>query len=143
MTKIEYLYAYGSLAIFAGILSLLGFWWLYPYNVLEAREGNFSLSKQVYEQGEILDVQLILCKNMEVSEHVLGRFIDGIIYTIPDKVSDLEGGCYKTTLVSVKIPDNLPSGKYIYTEEVVYQVNPIRQVKYHFETPEFEVVESE
>ena len=84
---------------------------------------------------------LELCKNKEIEEDVYGKFIDGVIYSIPENSSSFEVGCYSTYILSVTIPDNLPAGTYIYEETIVYRVNPLRTVTYTFTTPEFEVVE--
>ena len=78
---------------------------------------------------------------MDFREDVYGKFIDGVIYSVPENTSDFETGCYDTVINSVKIPDSLPEGTYFYEETVVYRVNPLKEVSYTFKTPEFTVVE--
>lgn len=126
------------------VLFLVGvilYWQIYPYNILEAKEGNYTLDKTVYKQGEDFDIHFKICKNMEIDEDVYGKFIDGVIYSIPENSSDFEVGCYDTYISSVSIPDNLPAGSYVYEETIIYRVNPIRNITYTFTTEQFEVIE--
>lgn len=125
------------------ILFLLGmvlYWQVYPYNILEVKEGNYLLDKTVYKQGEDFNIHFEVCKNIDIEEDIYGKFIDGVIYSIPENSSNLKKGCYSTYILGVSIPNNLPEGKYIYEETIIYRVNPIRTITYTFTTPEFEVV---
>lgn len=116
------------------------YWILEPSNVIKELEGNYQLDKTVYTQGESFPIHLRICKNRQLREDIYGRFIDGVIFSIPENTSDFDKGCYDTYISSVSIPETLPDGKYYYEEKVVYQLNPIRTVEYTFKTPKFEVV---
>lgn len=130
-----------TLVVILIMVGVILYWQIYPYKVLEAREGNYGIDKTVYKQGEDFNIRFEVCKNMKIEEDIYGKFIDGVIYSIPENSSSFETGCYSTYISSVSIPDNLPAGTYIYEETVVYRVNPIRTITYTFTTPEFEVVE--
>jgi len=127
-----------------GVLILFGIWiyWLFgEYNILTPMEGNYQLDKTVYKRGEALSIHFRICKNRGFVEDIYGKFVDGVIFSVPENTSDFEMGCYDTYISSVSIPETLPEGKYIYMEDIVYQVNPIRTIEYTFTTPEFEVIE--
>jgi len=130
------------LVVVAILVGTILYWQIAPYNILEAKEGNYTLDKTVYKQGEDFPIHFEICKNMEIEEDIYGTFIDGVIYSIPDNSSNFDVGCYSTYISSVNIPDNLPAGTYVYEETVIYHVNPLRIVTYTFTTEEFEVIEN-
>lgn len=130
------------LILMLAFLFFVVYWTSADYEVLVPGEENYSISKTTYKQGEVLDIHLNLCKNMNFQEDIFGRFVDGVIYAVPENTTNFEVDCYDTTLAAVKVPDSLPEGNYVYREQIVYQVNPLRQITYTFETPEFEVVEN-
>lgn len=117
------------------------FWQLYPYKVLTPQEGNYTLDKLEYKQGESFAIKFNICKNLDFEEDVYGRFVDGVIYSVPENSNHFPTGCYDTYIVSADIPNTLPAGTYVYEEIVVYHVNPIRTIEYTFTTPEFTIVE--
>lgn len=122
-------------------VGILLYWNFAKYEILEPKIGNYQLEKDVYEQGETLRIKFVICKNRDIRERVVGKFIDGVIFSVPDINSNFEPTCYDTYITGVTIPMTLPTGEYIYEEQVFYQVNPIREVSYRFETPRFTVVE--
>lgn len=123
-----------------GFVGLLIYWQFAEYEVLTPLEGNYTLDKYTFKNGEDFNIHFQICKNMQIPEDIYGRFVDGVIYPVPENSSDFEVGCYDTYITSVSIPHSLPEGKYTYQEDVMYQVNPIREIKYTFSTPEFEIV---
>lgn len=122
------------------LVGVLVYWQASRYDLLEIKTGNYSLDKTVYKQGEMLPIRFHLCKKANAEEEVYGRFVDGVIYSVPQKGSRFKPGCYDTYISSVSIPINLPEGKYVYEETIIYKVNPIRTVEYTFTTPEFSVI---
>jgi hypothetical protein len=122
-------------------LGVILFWELYPYKVLTPREGNYSLEKLEYKQGESFPIKFNLCKNLDFEEDVYGRFIDGVIYSVPENSSNFDTGCYDSYITSVSIPETLPPGIYTYEETIIYRVNPLKTIEYTFITPEFKIVE--
>lgn len=120
---------------------LIAYWELKSYEVLTFSDGNYTLEKDTYYQGDEFKIKFEVCKHYDLEEHVLGRFIDGVIFSTPDITSKFDTGCYDTFLTSVRIPSTLPEGKYVYEETVIYKVNPLKEVSYTFVTPEFTVLE--
>jgi hypothetical protein len=123
------------------LVGLLCYWEIRDYEVLTPLENNYELSKEVYKKGEVLEIKFRICKNLNYPEQVLGRFVDGVIFSIPDKNTNFDVGCYDTYLTGVSIPETLPEGDYIYEEKIVYRVNPFKTIEYTFTTPPFAVVE--
>lgn len=129
------------LLLMLGAFSIIAYWELKSYEVLTFSDGNYTLDKEVYYQGDEFRIKFKVCKYYDLQEHVLGRFIDGVIFSVPDVTSNFDTGCYDTFLTSVRIPTTLPGGKYVYEETVIYRVNPLKEVSYTFTTPEFTVLE--
>jgi hypothetical protein len=126
----------------AGV-GLISYWGFKDYDILEPQIGNYGLDKEVYENGETLNIHFEICKRLPFREKIVGRFVDGVIFSIPDNESNFDVKCYDTYITGVSIPETLPEGNYIYEEQVTYKVNPIREVTYTFETPRFTVVNGE
>lgn len=141
MRKAEKLLVNIILAFLGFIVLVTGYWQLYPYEVLDIHEGHFHLDNSVYIAGENLEIGINFCKMLDYPEVLLGEFVDGIIYTLPNKETNLRVDCYETTMISAHIPANLPAGEYKYVETVQYRVNPIRIIEYKAETGLFTVVE--
>lgn len=123
---------------FVGVIT---YWQVKEYEVITPLEGNYALDKYVFKQGEAFNIHFKLCKNLSFTEDIYGRFIDGVIFSVPENSSNFDTGCYDTYLTSVDIPFTLPAGKYVYEEKIVYKVNPLKEITYTFTTPEFEVIE--
>lgn len=120
---------------------LVLYWNMADYDVITPLEGNYALDKTEYRKGEELVIHLRICKNLSIREDVYGRFIDGVIFSVPENSSDFDTGCYDTYITSISIPETLPLGEYIYEEKVVYKVNPLKEITYTFKTPKFVVIE--
>jgi hypothetical protein len=123
------------------VIGLLLYWHLRPYNVLEPSSGNYQLEKTEYSQGEKFEIPFRICKLLDYPETSTGQFTDGVIFSRPDIKSNFDVKCYDTYLTSVKIPETLPAGTYTYSETIIYNVNPVREVRYEFSTQPFEVLE--
>jgi len=137
---LELVFAYSSLLIMAVCVYTVMYWKFHDYRILEPLEGNYQLDQTVYKQGDNFDIRLRVCKTREIPENIYGRFVDGLIYSVPENTSNFEEGCYDTIISSVDIPENLPVGMYHYEESIEYRVNPIRTIIYEFTTEEFEVI---
>jgi hypothetical protein len=128
-----------SIIMVVGVGILL-YWEFADYDILEPQPGNYSLDKEVYTNGETLNIHFKICKKKNIRERIIGRFVDGVIFSTPDLQSNFDVQCYDTFITKASIPDTLPAGNYVYEEQVIYKVNPIREVSYTFTTPRFEVV---
>lgn len=129
------------LLLMLAFVGILVYWSFHTYEILTPLEGNYQLSREEYKRGDVLEIRFHICKNTSIRERVFGRFVDGVIFSVPDNQSNFDIGCYDTFITSVNIPSTLPSGNYYYEEKVVYEVNPIRTVEYVFRTPGFRVID--
>lgn len=129
--------------VFSLVMFLVFLYWLVlmPSKVLIAQKENYTLEKYVYKKGENLLINFNQCKLIDVVGESSGEFIDGVVFTTPVFHRQLEKGCYKTLVATVKVPETLPAGKYYYTEVIKYRLNPLKQVQYRFSTPKFEVID--
>lgn len=133
---INYL-AYLTILVAIGLISLGIFWYIYPYNPLVLT--NITLDRTEVNRGEHLLVSADYCKNTELPADLFISFIDGIVYSPPPQVLDLESGCHHTAL-SIYIPKALPTGEYLLNGVFRYKVNPIRSIDVNGLTGKFTIV---
>ena len=113
------------------------FWWIYPYNLVTAKQP-FEILTPVVQQGDVLLYKMDYCKKTDLVPTVNRQFVDGLIYTLPVGSSVLVKGCRVITN-SIEVPKNLPPGIYYIQSTAQYQVNPIRTILYDYKTAKFEV----
>jgi hypothetical protein len=110
-----------------------------PYNVIEVENANnLELDKKVYNSGEILKHRLNYCKNYDFIGTVSYQFVDGIIYTLKEKESNVPKGC-KDVWVAIEIPKNVPAGEYKIKAIAEYRVNPFKTKTYTFTSESFNI----
>ena len=113
------------------------FWWIYPYNLVNAKQP-FEIITPIVKQGEVLLYKMDYCKKTDLVPTVNRQFVDGLIYTLPVGSSVLVKGCRVITN-SIAVHKNLPPGTYYIQSTAQYQVNPIRTILYEYRTDKFEV----
>ena len=136
-TKILNWLSYITIALAFGLIGLLFYWYLKPYNPLEL--SNVTLDRVEVNRGEHIKVSADYCKNVNLSAGLYISFIDGVIYNTPPQVIELESGCHHTVL-SVYIPRALPTGKYMIKGIFRYKVNPIRTIDVNHLSGEFNIL---
>lgn len=112
------------------------FWSIYPYKTVVINEQPYLINNTEIKQGNMLNYVIDACNYTNVVPTVTKQFVDGIIYSIPEGVVMLPIGCHKT-VVSVKIPKNLPTGEYYLKIFVNYKMNPLRNISSEYETEKF------
>ena len=128
--------------ILAGMIVLIGltlYWSLKPYNIIEYKIDKFEMQKEVYEVGEPLTYRIAFCKNGEYRGEVIRNIRDGVVYSFPLITSDIPEGC-SDFISSSNITPNVPSGVYTFENEIIYQPNPIRTIRYTMSSEPFEIV---
>jgi hypothetical protein len=127
--------------LFTFIPLLTGIYWLtYPYEVLTINEHPLKvLSRQVQTDGIVM-FELDYCKHMNIEGTISRRFIDGLIYSVPNITVHNEPGCRKV-IITEDIPNNLPPSEYVMDFHYTYQVNPLRKITVHAHTQKFTVEE--
>lgn len=133
------------------ILALVGFvlivfiwaifmvWWIYPYKTATINQQPYIISESKIKQGDNLNYVIDACNYTDIVPTVTKQFVDGIVYSVPEGAIRLPMGCNKT-IVSVKVPKNLPTGEYYLKVYVSYKINPIRTIISDYQTERFSVI---
>jgi len=130
---------YLALAFMGGCLIIAYIWLFCPYKTIEFNS-DFKMAKTVYTQGEETFYTIDYCKYTDVNPVIKKKFIDGIIFTAENNSAQLAKGC-RVQAVPILIPDTLPVGKYKLEVELVYKVNPVRNINIVHYSNWFTVVE--
>ena len=141
MNKIFQYIAYLTIIAAFCLITLLGFWLLYPYNIISFEQTPFPIlnENKTIKQGDTLVYESEYCKHLNVSSDTTRSFSDGIVYNTPMVQSNRSVGC-DDVKVYIEVPKNLPPSKY--TLEILYrfQVNPIRKIDVKVSTEQFLVI---
>ena len=131
------IFAYGTLALLAGVFATLAFWYFAPYNVSTIY--SVRVLNKTVTQGDTLAVVVTGEKHLNVAGTSHRSFQDGLVFDTPDEYASLSVGKFRH-LVTVEVPRTLPPGVYKLVTTTDYQVNPIRDVTGHWETAKFVVL---
>lgn len=101
--------------------------------------GNF-IPKKVFRTGETLNYEFEYCKIRNVPAKMYGTYIDTVKIDMPVIEIKTPIGCGSRIANFYKIPKLLPSGTYHFEVELIYQVNPIREVRVQYRTEDFEII---
>jgi hypothetical protein len=69
-----------------------------------------------------------------------GSYYDTVKIDMPVVEINSAIGCQKRISDYYKIPKILPSGNYHFEVELVYQVNPLREVSVKYKTQDFKII---
>ena len=138
--KLITLATFVSLGISFAFMFLVLFWLLFPYKTIEINNEPYPITKEV-KQGGVVVFEMDYCKYTKEEVVISRRFIDGIIYIVPDIVTAYnEPGC-RASFITENVPDNLPEGEYYMKFYYTYEVNPIRKITVSARTQTFKVTE--
>ena len=116
-----------------------------PVQTVEAtpdKDGNF-IPKKVFYTGEMLAYEFDYCKSRNVPAKMYGSYIDTVKIDMPVVELKSPVGCGEKISSYYKVPKILPSGVYHFEVELVYQVNPIREVRVKYRTVEFNIINND
>lgn len=102
-------------------------------------QGNY-VEKHIFYTGEQLTYLFEYCKNRNTPVEMYGYYIDTVKVAMPVVKLKSPVGCDAVISDHYKIPRILPSGKYYFEVELVYQVNPLRKVSVIYRTEEFQII---
>jgi len=134
------LVSYITLATTFALMLLVGFWCFYPYQPIVFTKPAFPLVSGVVRAGGTLQYISEYTKNTNTPAHVSRNFINDLVFVTSPTTSNRPVGD-NTFLISIKVPQELPAGKYYLRNTYTYQVNPIREVTVVQDTEESVVVE--
>lgn len=125
--KNKLIYIVSGLIIAAAItlVGLITLWSVYPYKPLKIK--SISVMTREVSRGEVFIYELDYCKTGNHQVQISRRFVDGVVYSVPEIYTINPKGC-KVSNIGLLIPESLPSGEYRLEINYSYKVNPIRTV---------------
>ncbi len=115
---------------------------VFPLKVVIFHEHPFPVMKKILTYGEVVPYRLHITKHVDTYANVTARFVNDMVYTIPDYTAYRKKGTYNIIAGSVTVPGGLYPGQYKLEITYRYQVNWLRNVVITVETEKFEVRES-
>lgn len=125
--------------VVTGLLALVLYWHLNDYDIIEYNMERIEMVKDEYVVGEPLSYRISFCKEGNLDATVLRFVKDTVVYSYPEIISSIEEGCSDFVSTSTITP-NVPSGEYRYENTVIYQVNPLKTVRYTIESEPFKII---
>ncbi len=135
MTNKILLFLIGGVYLVMIIVLIILFW---PINVVKTNHQPYKILTPMVAAGANVTYLVDACKYIGVRSTVTRTFADGVRYPSTTSSNNISTGCKKTK-VSIPVPNYVPAGKYHLDLDIVFQVNPFRQVSYHFQTESFQV----
>ena len=101
----------------------------------------FPVDKEAYHAGDLLNMEINYCRYSTSTFTAHINFMNELIYAAPEipAVGSGKIGC-GLVKASLKIPNNLPVGKYYIYGKNVYPVNSIATRTVEWSTIEFDIV---
>lgn len=127
---------YPTSIIFVAFVILITYWLVYPYKTIEIT-GSRLLETDV-KAGDAIHYELDYCKYTKKHALLTKSFVDGVVYRTVTKVSNVPCGC-GTAIIAVDVPDHLPPATYYIRADILYKMNPIREIEVQYETDRFNV----
>lgn len=143
LSKIARSKIFDLMLTFMGIIMMIAvavsvYWWIKPYEVIVWNIDEFEMQKETYEVGEPLTYRTAFCKYGKYEAKTIYTIVDGVTYLLPTKISRADEGCADFVSSTITTP-NIASGVYHIEVIIVYQVNPLKEVEYHFSSNDFNI----
>ena len=131
--------------VLLGTISALGwlFWsLLWPFHLLESFDGAWDIvnKDKVVHYGESALIRWRGCRNTDLPARIDTELQGAIVISLPSRVSTRAPGCQTVGFPIVFVGPEIPTGRYKARIIISFVVNPLRTVKYIYETDEFQVV---
>jgi len=130
--KLWYIFSWLTILTALSLMSVVIFWLIYPYKIVEFKENTFTVLQKEVIQGGRLKYYVDYCKFTEKQPQTTRYFVDGVLYETPEISGGLDKGCYKI-IRDIYIPKAIPKGNYKIKIVIKYKLNPIKSyeiVKY-------------
>lgn len=126
--------------LFLGVLVCI-YWQLYPYKILEFKQGNGNIlnENKTVKSGDLIRLRQVQCKYLDIGATINRQFIDTLVYQVNTVMTHRPLGCHDSVEL-VRVPVVLPSGSYRIRTTISYNVNPIRTVSYTIVTEQFNII---
>lgn len=117
---------------------------LWPFNPLEMHPGSWTTTKQEYHRGDWVEARLDYCQTIAGTPRLDFTIEQGgrLIPLVPTYGND-RAFCEKKDAPILQLPYNalLDQQPVKILVTITFQVNPLREIQYHFETNSFTVVD--
>jgi hypothetical protein len=139
----KYLHWFTILVLSSAMAIMIYFTYLcfYPFKTVVFEKDSFQTSKTQYKQGEYLTYTVKYIKYTNVYATVIRSFENDVVYQIPMTETKNPMGKQNFVNCSIKVPKELPVGKYILRMAIIYKLNPFREITHNVATNEFEVIQ--
>ena len=139
MQKILQFVSYLTIILTLGLIGVVAYWLIYPYEPITFTQPHVVLNKEV-ARGEHVLYRVDYCKNVNSIPIVTKTFVDSILYAVPEIVATEKFiGC-GSQVVSMYVPKALLTGEFYIEIVYHYQVNPIRTIDVVSKTERFTIV---
>lgn len=115
----------------------------WPFNPLTMKSGSWTTTKQQYRRGEWVEARLDYCQTspgtprLDFTLEQTGRLMPLLPTYGNDRVM-----CEKREAPILQLPYNvLDTGPAKIIVTVTFPINPLREVQYHFETNNFDIID--
>lgn len=141
MRFVERFFALVSLALLATVAAILAWWQFLDGPAVPATVEWSRLNKTTFLQGETMHIERKMCLNTTAGYTVHRWFQNGLIFQLSDFPSQVRDVGCGVRSIDIRIPDELPPGKYTYRVFGTWRINPLRTLRFDFpQLPEFTVV---
>lgn len=140
MNKLLYWFSVHTIILSFFMLLYIGYLLLYPFEPVVLHTNPFKIEKKEYKAGEYLTYTISYTKKMAVAPKIKFFLVDGVIFPLSEKGVSRPVGT-RTNTQLLKLPDSMPSGKYLLQIDLEYQVNPLRTIYYSWQSEQFEIKE--
>jgi hypothetical protein len=112
---------------------------IYPFKVVSV--SNVKMLTPVVEQGGVAVFEVTFCKYYDVPGFATRQLVNHYVYTLAqEQVNNNSGiGC-TVTEKKTPIPLYVDPGTYHIHNDLKHTIYGIRDIYYHYETPEFQVI---
>ena len=131
--------SFGTILSAFTLVLLFSYWLIYPYKPLEVKEP-IEIINHTIQSGDNVLYEIEYCKNMDIPVTIRRRFVDGLVYHIPEFTTQMNDMGCREQIIAIEVPKKLPPGEYKLYTEFVYHVNPIRDVVVKVDSENFIVL---
>ena len=142
MSKIQQKFSILVCMIGIGLVLLLTYWLIWPYNVITIRK--VEVRTPIVQAGKEVEVYIESIKHMSVPATIYREIINDHAWMLPSFVSNIplrQEDQVSDWVLRFQIPESAPTAKnYRIHTTYVYQVNPIRKIQVEWMTEPFTVI---
>jgi hypothetical protein len=133
--------AFSVIATAIFLLLYISYLLLAPAKILDVKEP-LPVSPTRVEAGAVVNLKLNYCKYKNADSHITIDFIGDAVIPSLSTTRQFPVGCHNRVL-PISVPASTPDGQYKIHLTIVYQVNPLHEETYSFDSIVLEVYNNE